>query len=222
MAIAGIGGFDIGGTVSSILSVVWMIIELILIFGITGGIIWYVLRAKRYNTQTVTIVTDPETGTIRGIELGKGGAYVDSKTKNKRFFIKGTNVGLDPDKTPELPVLNAGSFTPKRAVLLVRSGFKSFRYLRPYITPDKQFDFSVGEEDVNWGINAYEKQKALYGTSFWDKLLPYIPLIIVGVIQLIVVIYFFKQLPQMKDILLTMKDLVVEMGKAKMGTVITA
>jgi len=219
MAIPGIG--DIGGVANSIISVVWMIIQLLLVFGITGGIIWYVFKIKRYNISTVTIETDPETGTIRGVVLGRGGTFVDSKTKNKRFFLKGTNVGLDPDKTPELPVFNAGSMKPNKVVLMVKSGQKSYRYLRPYITQDKQFDFSVGEEDVNWGINAYQKQKTLYGVSFWDKLLPYIPLIIVGVIQLVAVIYFFKQLPQMKEILLVMKDLVVELGKAKMGTVVS-
>lgn len=221
MAIPVIGGFNIGGIANSIISVVWMIIQLLIVLGITGGIIYYIFRVKRYNIQTVTIETDPETGTIRGVTLGKGGTYVDSKTKNKRFFLKGTNVGLDPDKCPELPVFNAGSMNPKKVVFMVKSGFKSYRYLRPYITQDKQFDFSVGEEDVNWGINAYQKQKALYGQSFWDKLMPYMGVIITSVFMFLIVIYVFKQLPQMKEILLVLKDIVDGLAKAKMGTVIT-
>ena len=129
------------------------------------------------------------------------------------------NVGLNPDNIPYLPC-KGGMFSSGRAVMLLQIGLKNFRYLKPKFKQNV-FSYEVGEEDVNWGINAYERQKKLFQTNFWNFIMPYIPLIIVSFIILILFVYLFKQIATVKDIVLAMHEVAKELAKAKMGTVIS-
>ena len=144
---------------------------------------------------------------------------VDKATNNKRFFLKKDHVGLNPDNIPYIPC-PSGLFGSGRAVILLQIGLKNFRYLKPRLK-ENVFNFEVGEEDVNWGINAYERQKKLFQTNFWSMIMPYIPLIIVSFVILILFVYIFKQLATVKEIAVAMLEVAKELGKANVGTVVS-
>ena len=143
----------------------------------------------------------------------KAGIFVDGKTKNKRLFLKRSNVGLDPDNVPYVP---AGS---KKVVYLLQTGLKNFHYIQPVVAnPD--ITLTVGEEDVNWAINAYERQKKLFNLDKLMQYLPFILLAFVSMIILIMFIYLFRKLDVIKEIGQVMKETAEIMARARTGTAV--
>jgi len=198
-----------------------LVISLIVLVG-AGLLAWFIWREKRYDTSTFVLDVDFETGQINGLKpFGRGGVFVDGKTKNKRFFLKGDTVGLDPDKVPYVNLLGGNNpLKPNKGVILVQTGLKNFRFIRPTVNANKTLLFKVGEEDVNWAINAYERQKKVFGTSLFEKVLPYIPLVICTFGLVIIIVTVFKNLPEVKELLIEMKHITENLKVAKMGTVI--
>jgi len=117
----------------------------------------------------------------------KAGIFIDDKTNNKRFFLKKNNVGMSPDNVPVIP----GGKKPM--VVLVQTSLKTFKYVYFNVTDDI-FTFSVGEEHVNWGINAYERQKKLYEGNWWKEYGAYVifGIAVIGVV--IIFMVFFQHL----------------------------
>lgn len=164
--------------------------------------------------------------------IDKGGIFVDSKTKNKRFWLKNGNVGLNPD---DVPVLRVGN---KKIVYVRRYGLKNFRFMYPeakgnvskidlekineieknieslnevkyeFFKPtvkDDQDEMIVGDEDVNWAINAYDREKKKFISQ---TLLQYMPFIIIGFVSiciLIMIIWVLKQFDVLKDVALALQ-----------------
>ena len=209
--------------VDTIMSVASGLLISLLVLAVAGLFAWWIWREKRYDTKTFIIDVDYETGQINGIKpFGRAGVFVDGKTKNKRFFLKGDTVGLDPDKVPYINLIGGSSpIAPRRGVIMIQTGLKNFRFIRPTINANKTLLFKVGEEDVNWAINAYERQKKVFGTSLLEKILPYIPLVIITFGLVVIIVTVFKNLPAVKELLVEMKGITENLARAQMGTVVS-
>jgi len=176
------------------------------------GLIYAILKWKKYKQFDCRIWEKDGFGQWRETTDGAG-IFVDKKTQNKRFFLRKNNVGLEPDNVPYIP---AGG---RKVVYLLCTGLKNFRFIKinvgnPNITLD------VGEEDVNWAINAYERQKKIFNRDLFMQYLPFAILAFVCVIILIIFIYFFKNFDVLKDVAVALKEAAKEMARAKAGTVI--
>lgn len=143
----------------------------------------------------------------------RAGIFVDGKTQNKRFFIRKANVGLECNN---IPYVQSGK---QKIVYLLQTGLKNFRFIKPKISDDLM-TFEVGEEDVNWAINAYEKQKRLFNQNILLQYMPFILLAFVSIIILIMFIYFFKQFPTLLKVAQALQEAAVAFAQSQGGTVI--
>lgn len=142
------------------------------------------------------------------------GIFVDSKTNNKRFYMRKNNVGLSPDNVPYIP--NAGG---GKTVYLLQTGLKNFHYIRMSVKTEG-ISLSVGEEDVNWAINAYDKQKKMFQNPLLMQLLPYIGIAFTSICILVIFIYFFREFSVLRDMAVALRDAAVAFAQAKAGTTI--
>lgn len=188
----------IGGQVVDVLYYVVIVGGIALTLSFIG---WYAYRWKRYNQFNV--IWFDQDGISGGSD--KAGIFVDTKTKNKRFFLQKANVGLDPDNVP-WKMMPSGLFGAKRTVYLLRTGLKNFQFLFIDVKPNPGVSISVGEEDVNWAINAYERQKKVFAESLLIQLLPYFALAFVSIIILILFFQLFKNFDVLKDVALALKE----------------
>ena len=196
---AGFEGYLTGG----LLLFIW--IAVFFLVGILGFAAWYITRHyMRYSQYECFIFYKDGFGQL-SYKKDKAGIFVDPKTKNKRFFLKKNNVGLSPDNVPVLP-------GTKNTVFLAQYGLKNFSYVRIKMDDIDKIMFNVGEEDVNWAVNAAEREEKKWRVK--DRLLqymPYISLALVAIIILVMFIYLFKEIPsmlgEMKQILLEAQKL---------------
>lgn len=161
-----------------------MFLSLLVVASLIALAIWAYNRWKKYQ-QFVCIIWELDGFGQLAETKDKAGIFVDSKTKNKRFFLKKANVGLEPDN---VPYISRGKL---KTVYLLRTGLKNFRFIKPRLV-QSLMTFVVGEEDVNWAVNAYDRQKKLFMESKFMQLLPFITLAFISIIILIIFIYFFK------------------------------
>lgn len=189
-----------------------LLIGVIFVAGFFALATWLYLRWKQYQQFEIEIWQQDGLGKFN-VKYDKGGIFVDPKTKNKRLFIKKHKVGLDPDNVPYMP-----SPSGKKKVLLLQTGLKNFRYIKPTIS-GQGLGFEVGEEDVNWAINAYERQKKTFGQSMIMQLLPFLIIAFVSIIILILFINLFKVAPDLKDAAVALKEAAQSLAQAKSGTV---
>lgn len=184
------------------LNVVMVIGAVILVIIALGGLIWWIKRSTRFNQFVCVLWEKDGLGNVRE-RKDKAGIFVDPVTGNKRFFIKKANVGLEPDN---IPYIEIGKI---KKVYLVRTGLKNYRYIRPKID-DKIIHFVVGEEDVNWSVNAYERQKKTFDSKKWLQYLPYISLAVVSIVILIMMMQLFKQFDVLTGVSESLKQTVHE------------
>jgi hypothetical protein len=104
-------------------------------------------------------------------------------------------------------------------VYLYRKGLKNFFFLRPNVQMDK-VDVQVGEEDVNWAANSYEKAKKLFSASTLLQYMPFILLALVSIIILVMFIYFFKDFGVLKEMAVALQAAAEAMRQASAGTTI--
>jgi len=143
----------------------------------------------------------------------KAGIFVDRKTQNKRFYMRKAKVGLDCNNVPYIP---AGK---GKTVYLLQTGLKNFRFIKPDIAGDL-LRFDVGEEDVNWAVNAYQGQKKIFSQSMLMQYMPFIALAFVSIIILIMFIYFFKQFPVLKETAQALSEAAKAYSQSQGGTVV--
>lgn len=201
---------DVSSMVGTGLTVLIMVISLLFVGGLAIGGTWIYLGYRKF-TQFQCMIFMPAN---KSISYDTAGIFVDSKTKNKRFFMRKNNVGLDPDNVPYL-----FGQSGKKIVFLVQDGLKNFRFVKLNFEGHKA-EVSVGEEDVNWAINAYEKQKKLFQNTLLAQLLPLLIIIIPSLVILIIFIYFFKDFAVLRDIAITLKEAAVAVAQAKAGTLV--
>jgi len=198
---------------SGALGIAVLLIILALVIGAVIGISYLISNWKKYQQFDIEIWQQDGFGQFN-VKHDSGGIFIDGKTKNKRLFLKKANVGLDPDNIPYLP-----SATGKKKILLLQTGLKNFKFIKPVITGGL-LTFTVGEEDVNWAINSYERQKKLFAQSWLIQYMPFIMLAFTSIIILILFINLFKQIPEIKEIVLVMREIAASLAQAKAGTVI--
>lgn len=199
-----------------ILQLVLMVLGIIFILGTATGAFFWVKFAKRYNQFKCIIWERDGFGQLKE-SYDKAGIFVDAKTKNKRLFLKKNKVGLNPDKLPYL--VGEQKKRTVKTIYLLKTGLKNFHYIdigvkEPAVT------LTVGEEDVNWGINSYERQKKLFKDSILIQLLPFITIAFVTIIILILFIYLFKNLSTFGTAAEELKEAALAIAQARTGTVV--
>lgn len=205
--------FDVGTITSNLLNVGVMIGAVLLVVSVLIVATFFVIKRFKFGQFKVVKWTTDAYGNTRET-YDSAGIFVDAKTHNKRFFLLKAKVGLDPDNVPY--VMGKGG---KPVVYLLQTGLKNFRFIKPRIV-DGAYSFAVGEEDVNWAINAYERAKKTFNQS---KLLQYMPFIIIGfvtVIILVIFIYFFRNFDVLKDVAVELNEAARQIAMARSGTLI--
>lgn len=185
------------GTVADTIISMAMNILMIFISIILGGaIIWgtYKLYTRRMRYRQFSCVIWERDGFGQLQETTDlAGIFVDNKTKNKRLYLKKNNVGLNPDN---IPYIQSGN---KKIIYFYKSGLKNFHFININIAKPK-ITITTSEEDVNWGINAYDRAKKLFNQSLLMQLMPYIALFFVSMIILTLFIFLFKQFDGIKEL----------------------
>jgi hypothetical protein len=207
------GNLNLSGVSSSILNVVVIILAVLVIGGIAVGVVFAYLKNKKYSAFKCIIWEKDAFGQVVQ-SVDEAGIFVDGATNNKRLFLKRANVGLSPDNIPYITTL-AG----KKIVFLARVGLKNYNYIKPNFE-DGKISFTVGEEDVNWAINAYERQKKAFGSNMLLQYMPYILMAFVSIVILVIFIYFFKSFSVLKDVALAFQEASKNLILAKGGSVV--
>ena len=200
------------GVASGALNVGILIGVILIVGGGLIGLTLLILKWKKYSEYKCVIFEKDGFGQLK-YKVDKAGIFVDSKTKNKRLFLKKHNVGLDPDNVPYLSGAKGS-----KTIYLYQTGLKNFHYIRMNVSD--HFDITVGEEDVNWAINAYDRQKKLFNQSLLMQLMPFIALAFTSIIILIIFIYFFKDFAVLKDVAIALKEAAQANAQASSGTAI--
>jgi len=199
---------DVQGVSAILLQLAQVIIICIFIVAaVAGGLILWMKR-KRWDYDVVWLNKDRVTG-----GYDKGGIFVDNKTKVKMFFLKQAKVGMNPDQVPWRLIGKT------RVVFLIRYGVKNFRFIDTSGL-GKGIKAEVGEEDVNWAVVDYERQKSVFGSDRLLQFLPIISLAVVGVIILIMIIMVLKKFDVLQDVAATLKDTAIILRDARSGTTV--
>jgi len=189
-----------------------MIIVGIILSAILGGMLWGFLRYKRYREFKCIIFEKDGLGQVHQ-KFDGAGIFTDKKTSNKRFYMKKNKVGLNPDNVPFIKTGNI------KSVYLMQNGLKNFHYINMNIT-DNKYNVTVGEEDVNWAINAYERQKKMFSASLLMQLMPFVALAFVSIIILVIFIYFFKEFATLREFAVVMKETAQILAQSSGGTTV--
>lgn len=207
------GNLNLSGVSSGILNVIVIILSVLILGGITIGIILAVLKNKKYSAFKCIIWEKDAFGQVVQ-SVDEAGIFVDGATNNKRLFLKKANVGLSPDNIPYITTLSG-----KKIVFLARVGLKNYNYIKPNFDEGK-ISFTVGEEDVNWAINAYERQKKAFGSNALLQYMPYILMAFVSIVILVIFIYFFKNFSVLRDVATAFQEASKNLILAKGGSVV--
>ena len=200
-------------SITSMLTNIGMLILLVIFFGAMAFAAMFAMAQYKKWSQFTCIIWGKD-GFGQIVEKNdRAGIFIDRKTKNKRFFIRGAKVGLDCNK---IPYIQKGR---KKVVYLLQTGLKNFKFINPTIS-DNQMIFDVGEEDVNWAINEYEKQKRLFDQNMLMQYMPFILLAFTSMIILIMFIYFFKQFPVLLKTAEALREAAVAFAQSQGGTTI--
>ena len=192
---------------------------IVLTFGVALGIIlivagvYFGLRYKRYKQFKIVFFEKDGFGHWQ-YRLDSAGIFVDSKTNNKRLFLEKNKVGLEPDNIPYVTDAKGN-----KTIFLLRLGLKNFRFLRLNFNEPSPL-FEVGEEDVNWAINSYERAKKRFSETMLMQILPYIALAIVSMAIMVIFIYLFKKLDVLKDMAIAFQQASTVLAQSQTGTVV--
>lgn len=203
---------ELAGLANSAITVVVLIVVALVVLAIGGLGVWAYLRWKKFQQYRVIIWERDGFGQLQET-YDRAGIFVDGKTKNKRFFLRKANVGLDPDQVPYLP---GGK---NKVVYLYRTGLKNFRFIKPRIQ-EKSMSLEVGEEDVNWAVNAYERQKKLFSNSIWMQIMPYMVIAFVSIVILIIFIYFFRQFGTLQQTAVALHEAAQALAQASGASIV--
>lgn len=199
---------------STVYPTLLIILSIVFFSGITILIIYWIIQLKKYGRYICEIWEFNDEGQLINVYEDKAGVFYDSNTKSRLLFLKNAKTALNPDKIPYFYRNN------KRIIYLNKTGEKNYHYINPKIKSG-HITLSVGEEDVNWAEGAFER--GIKTTSSQDKftqMLPYIiwALVIVG--TLILLIKVMNNIVIIRDVMELLKEVTVELGKARAGTVV--
>lgn len=232
-------------TIMSVLSILAYVVAGAFVLGLLFGGYLLVRRELQYK-YSVFVIDLTATGGFRFLS-DRGGVFVDRKTKNKLFFLKYEKSSLSPDhipfvlynKTKTVFVLKRGTksfsytspniiekFVVKKVPVLDKSGKPTFDASGEQVFEEKRIkddilNFNVGDEDVNWALNTFDRNKTLFSQTTLMQLLPFITLAFIGVIIAVIFIYFFKEMHVLAEMAASFKEAAVELAKGQAGTVVT-
>lgn len=209
----------LGGLSGIAVNVVLIILALIVIGAIIWGIVYLFLRWRRYSEFECRIWGRDGFGNMTET-IDRAGVFVDNVTKNKRLFLKKNNVGLDPDRIPYVNNPRQGFNTPPKIIYLLRTGLKNFAYIKP-VVHNQEVDLKVGEEDVNWAVNAYEKQKKMFQNPQLMQIIAFVFLAVVCIVILVLFIQLFKKFDIMAQIAASFDHAAQVMAEANKATVVS-
>lgn len=171
---------------------------------IAGGFFWY-SKQKKYS-EFICVIFDTKGNQSKD----RGGIFVDGVTKNKRLYLQKSNVGLSPDN---IPYKREGL---AKVVYLLQTGLKNFQFINMDFEANDAIQ--VSEEDVNWAINAYERQKKMLQNNLLLQILPYalFGLVVVGI--LVLFIYLFKKFDVFAQVAESINQAAQALAQAKTGT----
>ena len=206
---------EIANTVGQkILNVAVAVLSVLVLGGLSYiGLIVYKKKVARYKQFTCNIWQKDGFGQITE-KYDQAGIFVDDYTKNKRLWLKKANVGLSPDN---IPFITTGG--GRKKVYLLQTGLKNFKYIKPNVGVGL-INFTVGEEDVNWAINTYERGKKLFSQTWLAQYLPFIILAFVCLIILVLFTSLFKQIPAIKGLVEQLVEVAKYLAQAKTGTTV--
>lgn len=195
------------------LNITIMVISIMIIGGVCIFALYMYLNWKRYQQYVCIIFEKDGFGQITETS-DKAGVFVDKKTKNKRLYLKKNKVGLDPDTIPFVP-----SVKGRKVIYLLKTGLKNFHYIKMNISPPRM-TLSVGEEDVNWALNSYERGKKMFSQGMLLQFMPYIAVAFVSIIILVIFIYFFKNFDTLVKVAEGLQAAAEAYARAQTGTTV--
>ena len=203
---------DLTSVGSQALNIFIIIFIAVSAIAIIGGLVWLYMMYRKYSQYTCIIFERDGFGQFSE-KRDMAGIFVDRKTKNKRFYMRKYKVGLNPDN---VPYIQSGK---KRVVYLYRTGLTNFHFININIKhPD--VTMTVGEEDVNWAVNAYERSKKIFNQSMWMQIIPFIGLVFVCIAIIVVFIYFFQDFETLYQMAEAMKEAAKQISQAYSGTTV--
>jgi hypothetical protein len=202
---------ELASVAGTVLDIVVMVFSIIFVGGLAIGGTWFYLRSRRYGEYKCIIFEKDGFGQT-SYSTDSAGIYIDKKTNNKRFYMKKNQVGLSPDN---IPYVQQGK---TKLVFMQRVGLKNFKLIK--INMEFNPDFQVGEEDVNWAVNSFDKYKKMYVTSPLMQFMPYIMIAFTTIIILVIFIYFFKSFDTLKEVMMQGKEMMQYIAQAKAGTTV--
>ena len=207
-------GINIGETSTKIMDTGATIIIVAVSAAIALAAFWVLKRQMKYDIP-VEIIEIDKSGTV--YKKDKGGIFFDKTGKYRLLWLKKYKVGLSPDKIPFVRTIGQNPiwkfWMQPRKVFLYQYGYKNFSYVTPGIS-NPGIDFGVGDADVSWGLSAYESGKSLQLKAWYAQMMPYIGMIILAVTLMIITIYVFKSLPQIKDLIAATGKTAEQLGEA--------
>lgn len=184
------------------------------VVAVIGGLYYMNYKRKLYSAYRCIVWERDGFGQLRML-FDDAGIFIDRKSNNKRFFMKRANVGLEPDNIPYLPGSDG-----KKYVFLLRTGLKNFTFIKPNIGPTGTVVLKVGEEDVNWAINSYERQKKIFQSNTLLAYMPFIALAFVSLVILVIFIYFFRNFDTLAQVATSLDHAAQAMAQATSGTTV--
>jgi hypothetical protein len=196
----------------------WVIIgvSFIVLVGIGGFFIVFMAKEKKKYDHLV-IAFEKDGFGKPNIVWDIGGIFI--KGGYKRFWLRKLRSDLSADNVPYVK-----DFQAKKVVFLKRSGSKNYNYLSFDELFKENSEITIGEEDINSAVIDYENAKRTFGTSLWEKLFPYIGLIVMGVLILGMLAILLKDIPSiiasLNNLLPDLKAIAQAMAQMKSGTTV--
>jgi len=206
----------LSGWTSTALSVMVVIVAILIIGGLLVLAVIMYLRWKKFQQYRVLILEVDDDGLVQGFRWDKAGIFVESKTKHRRFFLKRSRFSLSADKVPVVYPRGKG----KPMVSCVKLSNTDYRFLWLNNLRPQAVNLVVGEDDVNWAIETYERMQKLFDRSTLLQYMPFLMLAFVSIIILIIFIYFFKDFSVLKEVAVELGKAAQAMAQARAGTVV--
>jgi len=182
---------------SQVLNVVVWIISILFVGGCALGVWFVIRRMKRFGGFRCIIWHVNEEGEIISESSDAGGIFKDGRTGNVLFHFRKNKYACNPDMIERLSILRRGRFGRMgRIIYFLKVGEKDFRPIIPPKFSKDGMKAALGEEDLNFAINAYERSKKVFSQSMLLQILPYAVLVIVSFTILILFIFLFKEFPK--------------------------
>jgi hypothetical protein len=182
-----------------------------------GGLFFLVMLKVRvwlrYKQYTCIIFEKDALGnTIETYD--KAGVFFDKKSNQKLLRLKNLKVGFDPDRI-------GYHFTKKSKIIyFLKYGLKELRPISFSISnPD--FTYKVGEVDLNWMIDDFNRNTLMFKTNSWLQQL--LPFIIFGVLVFGVLILFyflFQKFDVLQDVAVNLNAAAKQLAAVNGGTTV--